>query len=194
MDGFPNKKSKNWRGQLYSETRYAVIQWLERELPSVTGRVLNVASGNWPVPRQLLTNPGVTEYMTYDKKVYGISKNNVMMYGDVHKMPKDWTNKWDCVICNQAMECFENPFVAMEEIHRVMKKGGVLYIDSPYNVRWFGQGSWDDPEQNKKPVKDYWRITYNGWQILTKDFSNVMIDRSGPHKYDPYVYMIKCTK
>jgi hypothetical protein len=194
MDGFPNKKSKNWRGQLYSETRYAVVQWLERELPSVTGDVLIVSAGNWPVPKQLLTNDGVGKIVTCDKRVYGSTKNMVDIYADVHDLPKEWTNKWNCVISNQAMECYENPFQAMDELHRVLKIGGTLYIDSPFAYRWFGSGSWDDPKQNKKNVKDYWRVTYNGWQLLTKDFSNTTIERSGPNKYAPYAYMIKCIK
>ena len=35
MDGNPNPKSKYWRGKDYSETRFAVIQWLEKELHNV---------------------------------------------------------------------------------------------------------------------------------------------------------------
>ena len=128
MDGFPNKKNKIWKGQAYSETRYAVIKWLERELPKVTGDVLNVAAGNWPVPKQLLTNPGLKTYVTFDKKLYGSGKNIVDVYGDVHNMPKEWTNKWDCVLCNQSLQSFENPFVAVEEIRRVLKKGALLFL------------------------------------------------------------------
>lgn len=194
MDGHPIPKSKKWRGQVYSETRYAVIKWLERELPSVTGDVLNIAAGGWPVPKQLLTNPGVKSYVTYDQKFYGDSKNPVSEYGDVHSMPKDWTNKWDCVICNQAMECFSNPFKAISEMYRVLKPGGVLYIDAPFNYRWFGEGSFPGKSPKKHRVYDYWRISRDGWELLTKDFSKVIIEDSGPNKWDPYTYMIKAIK
>lgn len=194
MDGAPNPKTKKWRGQLYSETRFAVIEWLERELPLVIGDVLIVSAGNWPIPRMLLTNSGIKSIKTFDKKVYGDTTNKVDFVGDVHKMPKEWTNKWDCLINNQALECYENPFAAMDEMYRILKPGGTLFIDCPFNYRFFGQGAWMDVKQNKKDVKDYWRITRNGWEILTKKFKSSRIDRSGPNKWDPYCYMIKCVK
>ena len=194
MDGNPIPKTKKWRGNVYSETRYAVIKWLEKELPAVTGDVLIVSAGNWPVPKQLLTNRGIRSIKTFDRKSYGNSKNHVDFRGDVHDMPKDWNGKWDCLINNQSFECYENPFKAMSEMYRILKPGGILLLDSPYNYRWFGKGSWDTPEQNKKDVQDYWRITENGWQLLTKNFGKVRIEHSGPNKYDPYTYMIKAVK
>jgi len=191
MDGAPNPKSKKWKGNTYSETRFAVIQWLERELPNIKGDVIIVSAGNWEVPKQLLTNTGIKSVKTFDRKVYGNTKNAVDFQGDVHDMPKEWTNKWDCVINNQSIECYENPFKAIDEMHRILKPGGVLLIDAPFNYRWFGMGSWEDPKQNEKVVKDYWRITRDGWELLTKKFKNVRIERSGPNKHDPYTYMIK---
>lgn len=194
MDGHPIKKNKKWRGQLYSETRYAVIKWLERELPNVTGCVLNVAAGGWPVPKQLLTNPKMTKYMTFDQKHYGDGKNPVDHYGDIHNMPEHWTNFWDCVICNQAMECFSDPFKAMGELHRVLRPGGLLFVDSPFNYRFFGEGTFPGKKPKKHRVHDYWRITRDGWELLTKDFSKVTIEHSGPNDWDPYTYMVKATK
>lgn len=194
MDGHPNPKNKTWRGHQFSETRYSVVKWLERELPSVTGDVLNVAAGGWPIPKQLLTNAGVKSYTTYDQKHYGDNKNPVQVFGDVHDMPADWTNKWDCVICNQAMECFANPFKAIEELRRVLKPGGVLFIDAPFNYRWFGDEAWPEKPPKKHRVYDYWRITKDGWELLTKDFSQVTIEHSGPNIWDAYNFMIKATK
>lgn len=194
MDGDPNPKKCKWRGEMYSETRYAVIKWLEKELPNISGDVLNVAAGGWPVPKQLLDFKKVTKYVTYDQKFYGDGKNPVEVYGDVHSMPKEWTNKWDCVICNQAIECFKNPFKAVSEMRRVLKTGGVLLIDAPFNYRWFGESSFPGKKPKKYRVHDYWRITRDGWELLMSDFRNVRIDRSGPNKWDPYVYMIKGVK
>jgi SAM-dependent methyltransferase len=198
MDGSPAPKSKKWRGNAYSETRFAVAEWLERELPSITGDVIIVSAGNWPVPKQLLTNPGIKSVKTFDRKIYGDSKNVVDFTGDVHSMPDEWNNKWDCVINNQSIECYEDPFKAMSEMYRILKPKGVLLIDAPFNYRWFGKGSWTDPKQNIKEVQDYWRITRNGWELLTKkagfDPTKVRIERSGPDKHDPYCYMVKAIK
>ena len=54
MDGHPNKKNKKYNGQMYSETRFAVIKWLEKELPLITGDVINISAGNWDVPKNFL--------------------------------------------------------------------------------------------------------------------------------------------
>jgi SAM-dependent methyltransferase len=194
MDGYPAPKTKKWRGQLYSETRYAVILWLERELPNVTGDVLNVAAGGWPVPKQLLTNPGLGKYVTFDKKFYGDSKNPVDVYGDVHNMPKDWTDKWDCVICNQSAQSFHDLPKAISEMRRVLKPGATLLLDCNFCYRWFGEGSFPGKKPKKHRVYDYWRPTKDGWELLTKDFSNVKIECSGPNVWSPYCYFIKAVK
>lgn len=195
MDGHPNPKTKTWRGQQYSETRYYVIKWLEQELPKITGKVLNVASGNWPVPKQLLTNPGITSYLTYDKEDYGNSKNSVDMHGDVYNMPPEWTNSWDCVICNQAIECFEKPFAAMDEMYRIIKPGGILLIDGPFNYRWFGDEAWPGQSPKKHRVFDYWRISKDGWEALTSKFSKSTITGfGGTGKHDRFVYCVKAVK
>lgn len=190
MDGQPNPKNKQWHGKDYSETQFATIQWLERELPGITGNVLHVSACNWDVPKILLTNPGVESYKTFDKKSHGKAD----FFGDVHDMPADWTEKWDCVICSNAIGCYENPFKAIEELRRILKRGGVLLVDAPFNYRWFGSGSWDDIKQNKQDVKDYWRITRQGWELLLKKFKSFKIERTGPNKYDPYGYMTKAIK
>jgi SAM-dependent methyltransferase len=164
-------------------------------LPKVSGEVLNVAAGGWPVPRQLLDFKKVKKYTTYDKKWYGDNKNPVDVYGDIEKMPSVWTNKWDCVICNQALECFPNPFKAMSEIRRVLKPNGVLLIDVIFNYVWFGYGSNSGSLKKKNPVKDYWRISKDGVELLLKDFSKVNIQGfGGASENDRYVYCVKAIK
>ena len=194
MDGNPFPKNKKWRGNTYSETRYAVVKWLEKELPLISGDVLIVSAGNWLVPKQLLSNKAINSITTFDKKHYGNTKNNVDVIGDIHNMPIDWSNKWDCIVNNQAIECYENPFKAAQEMYRVLKPQGILLLDSPFNYRWFGKGSWADPKQNAKNVQDYWRITPQGMELLLKDFSEVKIELSGPNKWDPYCVMAKAIK
>ena len=136
----------------------------------------------------------IKSYVTFDLPTYGNTKNSVNVFGDVHDMPKEWTNKWDCIINSQALECYESPFVAMDEMYRILKPGGTLLLDVPFAYRWFGRGSWADEKQNKKDVKDYFRFTRQGLELLTKKFKDVRIDESGPNKWDPYCYMIKAVK
>ena len=195
MDGNPVPKTKKYKGELYSETRYAIIQWLERELPLISGRVIDIGAGNWKIPRQLMDKSKVKEYKTFDKKVYGSSKNIVDHYGDIQDMPKEWSNQWDTVLCLEVMECVPNPFKAMEEMHRILKPGGMLLLSSPFNYRWFGSGSWDDPKQNAKDVRDYWRITKQGLELLAKDFVKVeVVGFGGTGNHDRYVNCMKAIR
>lgn len=191
MDGYPKPKNKKYKGNLYSETRYAVIKFLEVELPKLKGDVLDIGAGNWDLPKRLL-GPGVI-YETLDQRGYGKAKNKVQTVGDVHKMPTDWGGTFDAVLCIEAFECFKNPFVAIKEIYRVLVPGGVAIITAPFNYIWFGTESWDriDPY----PVKDYWRISKDGWRLLMEGFSKVEIKgHGGTSKHDRFGYLVKGTK
>ena len=181
MDGAPKPKTKKYKGNLYSETRYAVIKEMEKELPLLKGDVLEIGAGNWDMPKTLLT--GVSKHWRTDQKHYGGHKNKVDQYIDVHNMPSEWDNKWDAVIALECFECFYDPKKAITEIHRVLKKGGKAIISSPFNYVWFGS--------KEKNVKDYWRITQDGWELLMKNFNIIDIrglGGSGPK--DRFGYFI----
>jgi SAM-dependent methyltransferase len=193
MDGNPKPKTKSYRGQICSETRYHVCIWLEKELPKISGKVINISAGGWLIPKQLLNFTKITEYKTLDRKLYGDRKNVADIYEDVHNLPANWNDKWDCIINNQAIECYENPFKAMSEMYRILKPGGILLIDAPFNYRFFGSGT--GVTESKNPVKDYWRITRDGWEVLTKQFSKVEIKSfGGTGEHDRFVYCIKAVK
>lgn len=44
-------------------------------------------------------------------------------------------NFFDIVICNDVIEHLENPRAALENIRKVLKVGGILYVNTP-NVNW----------------------------------------------------------
>lgn len=192
MDGYKKSKTNKWAGNLYSDTRFPVIMFMKKEVPLLSGNVLNVSSGGWTVPKQFLSK-NVSRYTTFDRKKYGDSINVVDVIGDVHKMPFK-NEEFDAIINNQSLECYENPFQAIAEMYRILKPGGVLLIDTPFNHSWFGYGSTPESAKKKNKVYDYWRITPQGLELLLKDFSKVSIDTSGPNKWDPYCIMAKAIK
>ena len=195
MDGFPVSKSKQYKGQLYSETRYAVIKWLEKELPSVSGSVIDIGAGGWQVPKQLLDFKKIKEYKTFDKKYYGDSKNTVDYYGDIQSMDASWSNKWDAILCLEVIECVPDLFKAFSEMYRILKPGGVLLLSCPFNYRHFGDGSWNDPKKDKRGVVDYWRPSKQGLELLAKQFSKAQVEGfGGTGSHDRFVHCLKAVK
>ena len=191
MDGNPNPKNRTWGGQQYSETRFAIIKWLEKELPLLKGSVIDIGAGGWNVPKALL-NKKITTYTSFDQKVYGSSKNKVDIYGDIQKMDQSWNNKWNNALCLEVIECVPNPFAAFDEMYRILKPGGVLLLSAPYNYRAFHRGAWKDPNQG---APDYWRITKMGLELLAKKFSKVdVVGFGGTGDHDRFGHCLKAIK
>lgn len=195
MDGWPVPKVKRWKGELVSDNRFHVNTWLEHELLLLAGSVINLGAGGSQVPKKLLNHSKVTKYLTFDRKMYGDSKNSVDVYGSIMDMPADWTGKWDNAICVEVFECLELPHKAVEEIYRILRPGGIILITAPFNVGWFGYGSTPDSLKKKNHVKDYWRISRDGWELLMKGFSSVKIEGFGGNgEYDRFNYCVKAIK
>ena|SRR5665213_1494993 len=68
---------------------------------------------------------------------------------------------FDIIICTEVLEHVNNPFGAVKEMHRILKKGGRVYVSTPYNFRIHG------------PLPDNWRFTEHGLRVLFTDFSSV---------------------
>lgn len=71
---------------------------------------------------------------------------------------------FDAIICTEVLEHTKNPFKAMDEIYRMLKYGGWVYLTVPFNFRIHG------------PAPDCWRFTRYGLVELFKEFEEVAID------------------
>ena len=71
--------------------------------------------------------------------------------------------RFDIVVCTEVLEHTLNPFSAIKEIYRLLKRGGVLLLSVPFNFRIHG------------PLPDCWRFTEHGLRELLKDFTSVEI-------------------
>lgn len=92
--------------------------------------------------------------------------------------------QFDAVVCTEVLEHVDNPFGAIDEILRILKKGGRLYASSPFDFRIHG------------PLPDNWRITEHGWRVLTKAFDEVAITSlENPQRFlMPIHYTVIATK
>lgn len=88
-------------------------------------------------------------------------------------------DKFDIVVCTEVLEHTLRPFDAVNEIHRMLKQGGLVLASSPFNFRIHG------------PLPDCWRFTEHGWRMLFKDFE--IIELSWLETKDRYLMPIHYT-
>lgn len=70
-------------------------------------------------------------------------------------------DRFDVVVCTEVLEHTLQPFWAADEIHRILKPGGLALVSTPFNFRIHG------------PLPDCWRFTEHGLRALFKDFEIV---------------------
>lgn len=73
-------------------------------------------------------------------------------------------NYFDIVICTEVLEHTLNPFLAVEELYRITKKGGWTYISVPFNFRIHG------------PLPDCWRFTEHGLRTLFSKYDKFILN------------------
>lgn len=75
------------------------------------------------------------------------------------------SNLFDVVICTEVLEHTLQPFKAVDEIARVLRKGGVAVVSTPYNFRIHG------------PLPDCWRFTEHGLRELFKNYEIIELNQ-----------------
>ncbi len=65
---------------------------------------------------------------------------------------------FDMLLLSEVLEHTLRPFDAIKEVHRLLKKGGHLFLTVPFNFRIHG------------PLPDCWRFTEHGLRAILKDF------------------------
>ncbi len=92
-----------------------------------------------------------------------IRKN--IIEGDICNCPEIESNSFDIVYCWNVLEHVTNPFSAAENLVRILKKDGIIVLNTPF--------SWN---YHEIPI-DYWRFTHSGLRyLLTKDDLTEIID------------------
>jgi SAM-dependent methyltransferase len=74
------------------------------------------------------------------------------------------SDSFDYVVCTEVLEHTLQPFDAVNEIGRILKKGGVALISVPFNFRIHG------------PLPDCWRFTEHGLRELFRDFEIIKLN------------------
>ena len=124
---------------------YKVKQTLNKLInKNIEGTVVNVGSGNQRLHKKIINVdifPG--------ENIDIVLKNNVLPFPDKYA---------DLIISQECLEHVDNYELLMEEIYRILKKGGFFYLQTPWTIGYHGC------------PKDYWRFSRDGLIFLSKKF------------------------
>lgn len=87
---------------------------------------------------------------------------NPDIVGDIHDLPFE-DDSVDALLCIAVLEHVENPITAMQEMYRVLKPGGQLFIYVPFLYYYHAEEGY---------YGDYWRFTKDTLKLLSADFSH----------------------
>lgn len=145
-----NQRDENI-GRRYSTTRFQMYNSLEKYIKGhkLHGKVLMLSEGNEHSIRNMFS--GKCEFISTC-----FPETNIM------KMSKFKNSSFDIVVTDQVLEHVPNPFVAVSEIYRVLKKGGVAINTScSFN-----------PIHDKV---DYFRYTKDGFLQIHSIFKKILL-------------------
>lgn len=99
------------------------------------------------------------DYRVMDK----VAEYSPDIVGDIHELPFA-DNSIDVIICSSVLEHVEEPQRAVREMYRVLKPGGVCFIDVPFLFYYHPM---------KGYYHDFYRFTADGIKYMARDFSSV---------------------
>ncbi len=117
-----------------------------------------------------------------------ISKDISIYQGDVCNMPFN-SSSWDGIIALDVIEHLQDPLKGLQEILRVLKSSGILFLSTP-NLNSLGQrtkrGNWfaySDPTHISLHSESKWRdfLTESGFQIV-QDGTDTLWDVPYPYR------------
>lgn len=130
---------------IYDVTRPAILEYTH-------GKVIDVGCGDMAYKDIILSR--VSEYDTMDR----IKRfPEVKFEGDVQDMHFIKDETYDTVISTSVLEHVRNPFRAVSEMRRILKKGGTLIISAPMLCRL-----------HEEPY-DFFRFTKYGFKSILED-------------------------
>jgi len=138
-------------GPVYFDT--SMSRFLKKYVKSKNKIAINLGSGNSDISKEV-SNVDIFPY------------GSVNITCDIANLPLK-TNSIDVIINSAVLEHVPNPEKVVAEIHRVLKKGGIVYSFFP-----FMQGFHASPY-------DFSRRTIEGMKVLYKDFDIIEVKPSG---------------
>jgi 2-polyprenyl-3-methyl-5-hydroxy-6-metoxy-1,4-benzoquinol methylase len=142
------------------------------------GKILDLGCGDWMFCKYLLQGENYTRADFY-------RTNTVDIVTDIMDMKEISDQSYDVIICTDVLEHIVNPFRAMKEIGRIIKKEGLLFLTTPFNFWLHGE-----PFESGK---DYWRLTDQSLRYLLEDWEHVEVSHVGNDRA-PLNWLVKAVR
>ena len=129
-------------------------------------RILD-AGGNEPFAKELSKYQGLferSEYIVFD---INAAPAPGVVKGDVHNLPFE-NESFDAFICKSVLEHVQSPQKVVDELFRVLKKGGKGFLYVPFLFPYHAE---------KGFYKDYWRFSEDGVRELLKEFLKIEVQK-----------------
>jgi SAM-dependent methyltransferase len=120
--------------QLVDLQLYTIWRALGPILPELRGNLLDVGCGEMPFRHALHPDVAYTGIDVAEAADFGMSGNDVVKMFDGTNIPFP-DNSFDNVLCTEVLEHAIDPERLMQEMHRVLKPGGVLVLTVPFSAR-----------------------------------------------------------
>jgi len=153
---YPSLTNPNW---LVLRRRRQIFEAGLHRLPESGLSVLDI--GGRLQPYRLVLGARVKNYIAVDLRVNPLV--DISAAAEALPFPD---GQFDFVICTQVFEYLPDPRLALAEIKRVLRNGGVLFLSSPAVFL-----------QNND--RECWRFLPEGWRQLLREFSTVEIVPEG---------------
>lgn len=133
-------------------SRRGISEYIDDKIKNETGRALNLGCGN-----RSFNYPNELNEIRLD-----IIKRAECIQADAHYLPFK-NEMFDVIISSEVFEHLYNPYLVVDEIHRTLKKGGMVLITTRFLFHIH-----DAPH-------DFFRFTKYGLEYLFKEFSDIEV-------------------
>lgn len=110
-------------------SRRAILSFLDRQVPTLTGTVLDVGCGHQPYRSLFASAPGVDRYIGLDLPPTRYQRPDLVWEGTA--MPLR-TSSVDTAVATELLEHVPDPRLLLAEVHRVLRPGGRLLLTVPF--------------------------------------------------------------
>ena len=91
--------------------------------------------------------------------------------GDIHAIPLEEASV-DGIICRSVLEHVQDPAKAMNELYRILKPGGILFLQVPSTYPYHARKGFG-------AYPDYWRFFGDTLEMMGESFSGVELVKHG---------------